>query len=117
MSLEVDAEWTKDCGGKMDFDADIVELSCRYYPLGWCGDIVAGGEGPRPDIKPHASCSILFHHHEDDIELAKAEFESETQEEVQMQVEQWAQNQFNVIAGVLAIHFSKANSCTANSFL
>ena len=37
--------WTKDCGGKQDYDPDVIRLSCRVYPDGdYCHTVYCGGD-------------------------------------------------------------------------
>lgn len=102
--MELQAEWTPDCQGKWDFDADLVRLSCRYWPQGGGISIFDTSTGAwedndaRPHIPPSAMASIYIQ----DREVAKAEFDGNTEAEVKAKVEQWARQQFAVIVG--AVH-------------
>lgn len=91
-------EWTLDCQGKQDFDADLVRLSTRYYPRGGGFSIITRDgrieeNEARPEIKPLACTSIYYR----DEQLARAEFEGETEGEVKLQVEAWASDQLHRI--------------------
>lgn len=104
------AEWTDDCQGKKDYDARLVSLSTRYWPRGGSfmvfertGDHVEQiiDESRMRRIKPSAHAAIHLNHKDRDGEdwadytiLASAEFEAETQEDVQRHVEVWAREQF-----------------------
>lgn len=95
----LDAEWTHDCSGKQDYDADLVQLSTRYWPRGggfMVLDTRTGaieGNDARPEIKPSAKAAILLQ----GVEVAEAEFEGDTEADVKAQVEQWAAAQWRVI--------------------
>lgn len=99
---ELDAEWTPDCSGKQDYDADLVSLSTRYWPRGGGFLMFSGGEfqgnESRPEIKPSAKSSILVM----GKEWVSADFEGETESEVKAQVEAWAAAQWDRIRAALA---------------
>lgn len=101
--VPLDAEWKPDCQGKQDYDADLVQLSTRYWPRGGGFSIfnTATGEfadnDARPEIKPSAKASILIQGEE----LASARFEGDDEAEVKAEVERWAQQQFNDIRRAL----------------
>lgn len=111
-------KWTNDCQGKKDYDGPLVLISCRYWPRGGGFHILdVGGfrESTDPSIKPSASAAIHLEHGEQDDngfgdyeELARAEFDGETQEEVQRQVEQWVKGKFGEISSLLFAHFGVA---------
>lgn len=113
--MKLQAEWTDDCQGKKDYDGNILSISSRYWPRG--GGFFAihfqGGravqieeDSDRPDILPSARSSLLLRYDEDEsIELASQDFEAETQEEVQRQVETWAQQQMDRVVEILRQHF------------
>lgn len=109
--LKLDAKWKDDCQGKKDYDGEILSVSTRYWPRGGGFFVGAPGKGiegneARPEIKPSAKSSIMLRHSdEDSITLVEAEFEGETQEEVQRQVEIWAQARFDEVVDLLARHF------------
>jgi hypothetical protein len=82
---KVNAEWTTDCGGKMDYDSDLLKLSTRYWP-------------------DHTAKAQIYINVKDDfhgIQLATQWFEGETKEDVQDQVEKWVNEQFNKIIRIL----------------
>ena len=76
--------WNPDCGGKADFDAPLIGLSCRYYP----------------DNTAYAH--ILFYiegtTNGSYVTLASAEFIGDTQTEVRAKVEEWARNKIMHVA-------------------
>lgn len=92
--MELQAEWTPDCQGKQDFDADLVRLSSRFYPRGGGYSELRSGvwleNRDRPSIPPSAVATIYFQ----DKELARAGFDGETEEEVKAKLEAWARDQF-----------------------
>jgi len=96
------AEWTHDCQGKQDYDADLVQLSTRYWPRGggfWAlNNGVIEDNDARPEIKPAATASILVQGEK----WVSADFEGETEAEVKAQVEQWAAAQWARIAAALS---------------
>jgi len=114
--LLLDAEWTDDCQGKKDYDAHILSISSRYWPRGggFTGLFIQPGKPPifedndaRPHIPPSATSTLLLRYKDDEsIELARGEFEAETQEEVQRQVEVWAQAQMDRVVAILREHFT-----------
>lgn len=97
MNEKIEVEWKADCQGKWDYDADIIRLSCRYYPRGGGFWVVHDGQisdnDTRPEIKPSAYASILF----GDECLLRCELEGETESEVKSQVEAWASEQMGRI--------------------
>jgi hypothetical protein len=116
--MKIDVQWTKDCQGKQDYDADILSISSRFYPRGGGFHFFdsrnpnAGLQGneARPEIKPSASSSLLLRYQEpdgsgEDLTLAEAEFEAETEEEVKSQVEKWAQDQMDRVVTLLKNEF------------
>ncbi len=115
--LKLDARWTDDCQGKKDYDGDILSISTRYWPRGGSA-LVFDSSHPelglhkpdRPDIKPSAHSSLMLRYADadgdaDDLKLIEKEFEAETQEEVQSQVEAWAQEQMDRAVAVLRKEF------------
>jgi hypothetical protein len=118
MSLKVPAQWTDDCQGKKDFDGELVSLSTRYWPRGGGFYILDSrkpnatfeGNEARPHISPTANAAIYLgsttnEFYDDAILLIEREFEAETQEEVQQQVEEWALVQYTRIARALSLEF------------
>lgn len=104
------AEWTDDCNGKKDYDGPIVEVSTRYWPRGGSfmlfdksqPELGMQGSETRPDIKPSARSSILLRHGEiNSVMLATKSFEAETEDEVLAQVENWVQEQYDVLVQIL----------------
>jgi len=102
MAEKLECEWTPDCQGKWDYDADLVRVSSRYWPR--CGGFMAmyrddtgvrvEDNDARPEIRPSARASILLQ----EQPVAEASFEGDTEAEVKAQVEAWAQAQFERIA-------------------
>ena len=108
--LKVNAAWSDDCFGRK-YDGSILSVSTRYWPriVAKPGRPIRGNE-VLPEIKPHAHSSILLRYRDDDgnddfITLIDESFAGETQEEVQREVEAWAQTQFDKIVAVLAEHY------------
>lgn len=103
--MELQAEWTHDCQGKQDFDADLVRLSSRFYPRGGGFSELSGGKwienADRPSIPPRARATIYLQ----DRELASASFEGADEAEVEAKVEAWAREQFNAIVGAMTAIF------------
>lgn len=89
-------EWKPDCQGKWDYDADLVMLSCRYWPRGggYTTFNTATGKvennNDRPQIPPHACATILFGDDCGDAPIAREDFTGETEEEVKAMVEAWS---------------------------
>lgn len=102
----LDAEWTDDCGGKKDYDGAIISISSRYWPRGGGFMLLdtskpdakwEGGE-KRPEIKPSAVSSLLLNRDNGDYtELARQEFEGDSEENVKAQVEKWAQERMDEV--------------------
>lgn len=103
--MKLAAKWTPDCGGKKDYDGDILSVSTRYWPEDGGFYVLTDERGFRKnDIlsKPSAHSSLVFWNGEhgtrkdtggDYVVLVDAEFEGETFDEVARQVEKWAQQQ------------------------
>lgn len=111
--MKLQAEWTDDCQGKKDYDGDILSISTRYWPRGggfWLVEIRpdgSWGDETRPHILPSAKSSLLLRHDDHDYTtLVEQEFEAETQEEVQRQVEEWAQAQMDRVVAILRQHYT-----------
>ncbi|HET6497261.1 MAG TPA: hypothetical protein VFH61_18085 [Thermoleophilia bacterium] len=107
------AEWTPDCNGKQDYDADLLRLSTRYWPRGggymvWFEDRFEENED-RPEIKPSAHAALLLQ----DTELTSASFEAETEEEVKQLVEAWADEQWQIACLALRSAFHDEGDCGA----
>ena len=96
---KLETEWTHDCCGKQDYDADLVKLSARYWPKGGgfftfdTSNRKFEGNEARPEVKPSAHASIMLQ----EETIAEAEFEADTEGEVKALVEKWAQEQFDKI--------------------
>ena len=104
--MNIEIEWTDDCSGKKDYDADVVRVSSRYWPRGG-GFLEFGPDGfkdnaERPEIKPSAKSHILL----GDEELASAEFEGESEAEVKAQVEAWVAGQVARIEDAMRAAFT-----------
>lgn len=118
--MRVPAEWTDDCGGKKDFDGELVTLSTRYWPRGGGFFVLTPdrewqGNEARPQIKLSARATIYLgstrnEFYEEAVELADAKFEGETQAEVQRAVEVWAAEQFARIGTALRREFGKESA-------
>lgn len=106
--MRLQTEWTSDCGGKQDYDADLVQLSTRYWPRGgghFTFNTVTrkfAGNETRPEVKPSASAGIWL---QNEV-IAEADFEAETETEVKAAVEKWAQEQFDRIEAAIRAAFS-----------
>lgn len=92
-------EWVNDCQGKKDFDGDVLRVSSRYWPRGGGYHTLSpsgewAGNESRPEIRPHASSTILFF----DKEIARERFEANTEEEVKALVEAWVRTQLESLA-------------------
>lgn len=110
-------EWTLDCQGKQDFDADLVRLSSRFYPRGGGFAIITRNENgevkiedndARPEVKPSAVSSIYFR----DKQIAERWFDGVTEAEVKAQVEAWAREQIARLEDVVLIAFKKRKGNT-----
>lgn len=105
ITAECHPKWTPDCGGKWDYDCEIVALSCRYWPRGGGFLVLDSSTGTfqdndsRPYIKPSAEASICI----GDLAvgpyetLASAKFEGETEADVKAQVEVWAREMIALV--------------------
>lgn len=115
--MKAPVEWTNDCGGKMDYDGFFVSVGTRYWPRGGgflTGTITPEGEytniqgnESRSEVRPSANSAILLNSKDVvlPVTLVEQEFEGETKEEVQRQVEIWVQSQYDKIAELLMSHF------------
>lgn len=104
--MKLQAEWTPDCQGKQDYDADLVRLSTRYWPRGGgYSDMTADGRWlenkDRPSIPPSATATIYLQ----DKPLTAASFDGSTETEVKAKVEAWASEQFAKVAAVMSSAF------------
>lgn len=100
--MELQAEWTSDCQGKQDYDADLLRLSTRYYPRGGGFSILTPDHkwqenDARPSIPPGATATIYLQ----DEPLTSASFEAETESEVKAKVEEWAREQFAKVVNAM----------------
>lgn len=89
IKLPINAKWEMNCQGKQDYDANVLAIWSRSYPeRDW--SVVGGGI-----TKPSAVAGLYLIHSEDGendyTTILKEKFEGETEAEVQVQVEQWAQ--------------------------
>jgi hypothetical protein len=115
--LKLAAEWTDDCQGKKDYDGDIVSISTRYWPAGGSTLVFNTAEPEKglhrlnSDAKPSATSSLVIWFdagdYRDSVDLIKQEFEADTPEEVQKQVEAWAQEQMDKVVSILREKFGK----------
>ncbi len=104
--MNIEIEWTDDCSGKKDYDADVVRVSTRYWPRGggfWeIGPDGFKGNDARPEIKPSAKSRILL----GDEDLATAKFEGDTEAEVKALVEAWVAEQLARIENAVRAAFT-----------
>ena len=106
MVMELQAEWTPDCQGKQDYDADLVSLSTRYWPRGGgYAEMTADGRWleneARPSIPPSATATIYLQ----DEPLTTGSFDGATEAEVKAKVEAWAREQFAKVASAMSAAF------------
>lgn len=96
--LKVPATWTPDCGGKQDFDCELIALSTRYWP----------GREPYGE-NPSAHASIRIRHgapdDQDSEVLAELHASGDSEAEVKLQVETWSQEQFQRVVCALRREF------------
>ena len=89
--MQIDAEWSDDCGGKRDYDADLISISSRCYP-----------GTPQTAV----SSLILWEKNASvGITLTEENFQGTTREEVEHKVEKWAQARFEEIVELLKTKF------------
>lgn len=125
--MKLVAEWTDDCQGKKDYDGDILSISTRYWPRGGGfhvfdrlrPELGMQDNETRPEIKPSATSSLVIGFRDEDgcedtFELASAEFEADTFEEIAPQVRDWAQTQMDRAVTVLRAEFGKGVSGGTN---
>lgn len=115
---EYHPEWKPDCQGKWDYDCDLVSLSCRYWPRG--GGFHAldtnkgywAGNEARPEIRPSANAAICIGDLESGPyeELAKAEFDGDTEAEVKTKVETWAKEMIARVDAAVRREFEAPNT-------
>lgn len=103
------AKWSPDCQGKWDYDGSLISISCRYWPAGGGFHVLNADAGTfeeiaDPSIKPSAVATITLNHGEpgeygfgDYSELAKQEFNGDTEAEVKAKVEAWVADKFTVV--------------------
>jgi len=121
--VRLNAEWTDDCQGKKDFDGGLVRVTTRYWPRGggfW--EVISKPGQPvniiendaRPEILPSAHCSVQIEsmpargcdpHGPQTETLADQHFEGETEADVKVQVEEWAQQQVDRVVAALRAEF------------
>jgi hypothetical protein len=120
--VRLNAEWTDDCQGKKDFDGGLVRVSTRYWPRGGGFTEVINTPGQmqilendtRPHIPPSAHCSVQIEsmpaggcdpHCPTTETLVDQHFEGETEADVKVQVEEWAQQQVDRVVAALRAEF------------
>lgn len=81
--------WTHDCQGKQDYDADLLALSCRYYPANY-----------QRNGKAAVSAAVVWG--EGDERLFHATLEAETESQVKAMAESWAAEKIVAIRAALA---------------
>lgn len=110
MSIRLDAEWTDDCGGKKDYDGDILSISTRYWPRGGGfiaikhtpGGVVMEGNEARQEIRPSAKSSlVIWRKGGSHITLAEREFEADSLDGFKEELEKWAQEQMDKVVNLL----------------
>lgn len=109
--MKIHAVWTDDCGGKKDYDCDLISLSTRYWPQGG-GFFVLDSTGfhgneARPEIKPSAKASLRLGDlcNGPYIDLISEEFEGDTEAEVKAKVEEWAQSEYEKLIALVSSHY------------
>lgn len=101
------AKWKMDCQGKQDFDAELVSLSTRYWPRGGGFDVfdatyrIWERNTDRSYIKPAAQAAILLRTADGYLVFTEQDFEADTEAEVKVLVEAWADEQYGKIVEVL----------------
>lgn len=83
-------QWTQDCNGKEDYDADPVSLDVRYYP---------------PWKDPAGKPSVLASVYLGGEKLIDAELLGESEAEVKALAEKWAADQYARIRRVMVVEF------------
>jgi len=112
--MKLNIKWTDDCQGKKDFDGDIVAISTRYWPGQVTVYDTAHPERGLHEISrgcPSATSTIILtdgfpHHNGDSIDLAQQDFEADTFEEIDSQVQAWTQLQMDRITKALCAEFN-----------
>lgn len=78
--------WVPDCGGKEDFDGEIIRLSSRYWP-------------PRFGTRPSGTATLLLQGEP----CRTQEFEADTEAEVKAAVEAWARAEIEALSALLRV--------------
>lgn len=94
-------EWTPDCGGKEDYDGDVLSIESRIYPRGGSESVLdrasgkwsLPGDPSRDHIRPWGGCRIRFL----GVKVAELGANAETTEELKAIVEAWALQMVRVI--------------------
>ncbi len=104
--LELDIEWTDDCQGKKDFDADVLSVSTRYWPRGGGFTII---NPPGVPYETNADRSILpsavSHISLCGEVIAEKYFEGDSEAEVKWSVEMWVKTQLVTITGLIMAQY------------
>ena len=112
-AMTLDARWTDDCGGKKDYDGDILSVSSRYWPGGVGLQVYGGSDAEKEEIagiKPGATSLLVINSKEglgQDAVLVENSFEGDTFEDIRSQVEKWAQEQMDRAVAALRAEFAK----------
>ena len=109
--LELAALWTDDCQGKKDYDGEICCISSRYWPRGGGFSVFDGktfSTNGDQNIKPSAVSHIGIRLPDTDIfDLARKTFEGESFDEIKIQVEAWAKEQYERAVKALLHEFKQ----------
>jgi len=100
--MKLQAEWTNDCSGKQDYDAELVTLSTRYWPSQYSQTF----RHPDKIITDHPSALVGIYLCEESDPLIATEFYADTEAGVKCKVEEWAQAQFEKIERVIRAEFA-----------
>ena len=108
--MSLDLEWTHDCQGKQDYDADYVRLSCRMYPRGGGFSERRNGKwienADRPEVKPMAYCHVYC----GADSVVETTVYGETEDEVKAKVEQWSAEQLAVVDKAVRVALTRGSA-------
>jgi hypothetical protein len=87
-------EWRRDCQGKEDYDAELVSLSCRYYPANY-----------RADNKHSVNASIVCGRAQHTF--ISREFSADTPADAKKLAEEWVRGQITFVAVTMTKAFAE----------
>jgi hypothetical protein len=116
--MKINARWMNDCGGKKDFDGNLVSISTRYWPEDGGFYVITDERGLRKNdilgpCEAHATIGLRERGAEEDDEygrlhkLTDETFTGDSYEAVRVQVEAWAQKQMDRVEEALRREFIK----------